>query len=148
MTTRQEVLAIRSDSLIVRIIVTGDRHWRAPDFAKQIVSRLLPKYGPDIVIVRGGFPGIDYSVAEACRELGVQSDLYLADFSRVGDFQHQNREMLRKGAGLCIIVHRGALNEQSKDLARQPTKANVPTYLIENEEGIPKRMLADNIRLQ
>jgi hypothetical protein len=63
---------------------------------------------------------------------GAQPDLYLADFSRVSNFRYQNREMLRKGTEHCVIVHRGALNEQIKDLARQTIAADLPKRIVPN----------------
>jgi hypothetical protein len=32
----------------MRILITGDRHWRCNDLAKQIVNRLIARYGPDL----------------------------------------------------------------------------------------------------
>ena len=53
----------------MRIIVTGDRHWYAPDLAENVLARLLLRYGPAIVIVHGAATGIDRSFSEACDEL-------------------------------------------------------------------------------
>ena len=69
-------------------------------------TRLLARYGPGLVIVHGGFPCIDQSFAIACRELGETAELCLADFSHLGDYRFQNRELLRRGAGLRLILHR------------------------------------------
>ena len=38
----------------MRIIVTGDRHWYAPELAEQVLNWLLVRYGPGLVIVNGG----------------------------------------------------------------------------------------------
>src|SRR5262245_52005376 len=45
----------------MRIIVTGDRNWYAPDLAEQVINRLILRYGPSLVIVHGAATGIDRS---------------------------------------------------------------------------------------
>jgi hypothetical protein len=67
----------------MRIVVAGDRHWHADEVAVAILTRLVARYGPGIVIVHGGAPGIDQSFTVACTELGVIEELCLADFSHV-----------------------------------------------------------------
>ena len=37
--------------LHMRILIASDRHWRCNDLAKQIINRLLARYGADLVIV-------------------------------------------------------------------------------------------------
>ncbi len=84
--------------------------------------------------------GVDWAFSQACDRLGVAKDVFLADFSHLGDYRFANRELIRRGPGLCIIVHRTALDEGSTDLAQQAIAAGVPTYLIDNEQGTPKRL--------
>lgn len=62
----------------MRIFVTGDRNWFAPDLAEQVLNRLLARYGPGLVIVHGGATGIDRSFAEACGELGIEQKAHPA----------------------------------------------------------------------
>ncbi len=50
-----------SYTLDMRILVTGDRHWRCDELAERVVNRLLARYGPDLVIIHGGAPGVDQS---------------------------------------------------------------------------------------
>jgi hypothetical protein len=130
----------------MRIIVAGDRFWNCDQVAENIVRRLVAHYGSDIVIALGGGPGVDQSFSMACRRLGVTIDLYLADLSHLGDDRFGNRELLRRGAGLCILVHRSTLDEGSRDLAQQAIAAGVPTYLIDSEHGNPRRLVAGDAR--
>ena len=132
----------------MRVIVAGEKHWHADDLAENVVTRLLKRYGLGLVIVHGGDCGVDHSFALACAELGVEVDLYLADFSQLGDFRFKNREMIRRGAGLCLILQALGADEASLDLARQAIEAGIPTYLIESEEGKPRRLKAGDIRLE
>jgi hypothetical protein len=126
----------------MRIIVGGDRFWNCDQVAENIVRWLVARYGPNIVIALGGAPGVDQSFSMACRRLGVTIDVYLADFSHLGDHRFGNRELLRRGAGMRIIVYRSMLDEGHRDLAQQAVAAGVPTYLIDLEAGNPRRMTA------
>jgi hypothetical protein len=123
----------------MRIIIAGDRFWSCRELAESTLRRLIVRHGPDIVIVHGGAPAVDHSFAEACRALGVKADLCLADFSHLGDHRFSNRQMILKGARLCLIFHHSVLDDGSSDLARQAIAAGVPTYLIDSEEGRPRR---------
>src|SRR4051794_35960389 len=58
----------------MRVIVTGDRNWYAPDLAEEVVGRLLVRHGPALVVVHGAAPGIGRSFAEACDELDVEQE--------------------------------------------------------------------------
>jgi hypothetical protein len=92
------------------------------------------------VIGLGGVPGVDHAFSTACRRPGITIDLYLADFSHLGDYRFSNCQLLRSGARLCIIVHHVPLDDGSKDLARQAIAAGIATYVIESEHGKPKRL--------
>jgi hypothetical protein len=89
------------------------------------------RYG-SVTIVYGGECGIDYSFSLACWKLGVEMDCVLLDYAHAGDRRFQNREMVRRGAGLCLIFHRSELDDVSKDLAHQAVTAGVPVWLNDN----------------
>jgi hypothetical protein len=130
------------DILNMRIVIGGDASWRCDSLASAVLRRLIVRYGSEIVIAHSGRPGVDQSFALACRELGIASHYYPVDFSHLGDHRFQHREMLRPGAGLCVIFHRSAFDERTMDLAKQAIEAGVPTYLIEDERGTPRRLRA------
>ena len=57
--------------------------------------------------------------------------------------------MVAAGAGLCIAVHRFLMNSKgTKDCARQAIEAGIPTYPIDSDEAKPKRLQADDPRLE
>jgi hypothetical protein len=62
----------------MRVIVTGDRAWYAPELAAEVVRRLLVRYGPELVIVHGAAPDIDWSSTQACGDLGVKVEVHPA----------------------------------------------------------------------
>jgi hypothetical protein len=48
--------------------------------------------------------------------------------------------MLRRGAGLSVIVHRPPLDAATQDLVEQAPAAVVPTHPIEDDRGVPSRL--------
>ena len=41
---------------------------------------------------------------------------------------------------MCVILHRGEFDPWCKDLVRQAIESGVPTYLIAEKDGKPKRI--------
>jgi hypothetical protein len=151
----------------MRVIITGDRRWHAPDLAKGVVYRLLAKHGAGLVIVHGGATGIDESFAQACTELGVEQEAHPADW---GDLHApaaivrqtkdgmrynatagpaRNAEMVAAGAGMCIAFHRSlAWSRGTKDCVRRAIEVGIPCYLIDSEQARPRRLRAGDARLR
>jgi YspA, cpYpsA-related SLOG family len=134
----------------MRILITGDRHWRCDDLAKQIVNRLIARYGPGLVIVHGGAPGVDRSFHVACQTLGVTVEPHIADWKGLGNIAgpERNGGMVEAGADLCIALHRSIeTSKGTKHCVRQALAAGIPVWLVEDERGAPKRVLAGDERL-
>lgn len=151
----------------MRIIVTGDRNWYAPELAEQVLNRLLLRYGPGLVIVHGGATGIDRSFAEACGDLGIDQEAHPARWEELDApeavirYDKRNRpynanagpirnaEMIAASAQMCLAFHRAiSASKGTKDCARQAIAAGIPTYLIDSERAEPKRLLAGDARLR
>jgi YspA, cpYpsA-related SLOG family len=84
-------------SLNMRILITGDRHWRCHDLAEQILNRLLARYGPDLTIIHGGAAGVDNAFSVACEGLGITAEPHLADWK--GGVSSNGTENRRKPLG-------------------------------------------------
>jgi hypothetical protein len=135
----------------MRILVTGDRRWHCHVLAEQIVLRLLKRYGRNIVIVNGGAPGVDWAFSRACRELGVEIEVHTADWRILGNIAGpaRNLEMVKTGADLCIAFHRRLeASKGTNDCIRQALAAGIKVYLIADDGGRPKRVLASDVRLK
>ena len=78
----------------------------------------------------------------------IRTEEHVVDFNHLGDgaIRFRNRAMLR-GAELCVIIHRSLLDAGTKDLARQAIEAGVMMYLIDSEEGKPRRIKMEDGRL-
>jgi hypothetical protein len=134
----------------MRILITGDRHWRCEELAEAVVNRLIARYGPDLVIIHGGVPGVDNAFAIACRELGITAEPHVADWKGLGNIAGpaRNREMVESGADLCIAFHRTLERSKgTKDCVRQALAAGIPVYLIDGDHGRPRRLLHADERL-
>jgi hypothetical protein len=68
----------------MRMLVLGDRCLECRELATTILRRLLARYGPDIVIIHGGESGVDESFSAACQELGLTTEVRLANWHRTG----------------------------------------------------------------
>jgi hypothetical protein len=120
------------------------------NLAEQIINRLLARYGPELIIVHGGAPGVDNAFATACRELGIVAEPHLADWKGLGNIAGpaRNWEMVEAGADLCIALHRAIQDSKgTKDCIRQALAAGIPVWLVEDERAIPRRTRADDGRL-
>ncbi|MGO9469965.1 MAG: SLOG family protein [Isosphaeraceae bacterium] len=134
----------------MRILVTGDRFRTCPKLATSILRRLVARYSPGITIIHGGAPGVENSFASACRELGISAEPHLADWKGLGNIAGpvRNKEMVDSGADLCIALHRSiARSKGTKNCILHALNAGIPTYLIEDERGVPKRLRGDDARL-
>jgi hypothetical protein len=151
----------------MRVIITGDRNWYAPELAAEVVRRLLVRYGPDLVIAHGGAPGIDWSFTQACGDLGAKVEVHPARWDHLdvpGAVIRQNKdglrynanagpirnaEMVAAGAGMCVVFRRFLARSQgTKDCARRAIEVGIPTYLIDSKAARPRRLRAGDARLR
>jgi hypothetical protein len=111
---------------------------------------LLDRYGPGLIILHGGATGVDESFATVARGLKVATEAHPAEWDRLGNRAGpiRNGEMIAAGATLCIALHRFLHGSKgTKDCCRQAIAAGIPTYLIDSDAAIPKRLTADDSRL-
>jgi hypothetical protein len=56
----------------------------------------------------------------------------------LGTEAFENREMVRTGAGVCLNIHRGVLDDWAKDLMRKVIVAGILTHRIEGARSVPR----------
>jgi hypothetical protein len=135
----------------MRIVVAGDKDWTCPDLAARTLRQLVARYGRAIIIVHGNEPGVDSSFAAAAKELGIAVEARVIDRKNTGfpTVGQPNRELLLGGADLCIAVHdRIASCPRTLDCVRQALQDGIPTYGIENQHAIARRIKRGDSRLR
>jgi hypothetical protein len=135
----------------MRILVTGDRFWVCYELAASILRRLIDRYGADITIVHGGGTGVDEAFNRACRELGITAESYIAEWRWHGNLaaEKRNRAMVSAGANMCVALHRDIKTcRGTKDCVRLALAAKIPTYLVDDDQGVAKRLDAGDKRLK
>jgi hypothetical protein len=108
-----------------------------------IVQRLIARYGRNTIVVHAGCVGVDESFNIACRHLGIALEVRMANSGQTGTptIGTRNRELIKPSADLCIALHRSvASSQRTKDCVRQAIQADIPTFLIEDEQAIPIRL--------
>jgi hypothetical protein len=61
----------------------------------------------------------------------------------------RNRAMVEAGAEMCVGLHRDIkASKGTKDCVRQALAAKIPTYLIDDDQGVAKRLDAGEKRLK
>jgi hypothetical protein len=134
----------------MRILVTGDRRWNCDELAARVLRRMVERYGPDLVIVHGGAPGVDWAFSRACRELDVGAEAHLADWMGLGNVAgpKRNAEIVASKPDLCVAFHRSIeTSKGTKDCVKQALAAGIAVYLVEDSRGIPRRMRMKDPRL-
>lgn len=115
-----------------------------------IAQRLIARRNRDIVVVHGGCPGVDESFNNACTSLGIAVEVRLANWPRTGTptIGNRNRELIKPGGDLCIASHRSfGTSRRTKDCVSQAIQADIPAFLIEDEQAIPIRLRRADPRL-
>ena len=129
----------------MRIIITGDRNWYSTELARRVLGRLVARYGREITIVHGAAPGVDQSFANVCEAIGLAHEPHPADWDRLGRKAGpvRNAEMIETGAGLCLAFHRNLERSKgTRDCVRRAIAAGIPAWLVDSENGEPKRIEA------
>lgn len=129
---------------MTRVLVCGDRDWPCFDLADRIVERLRVRYGRDLVIVHGCARGVDGAFDSAAKVRGLSCELHPAKWEVNGltGGPIRNQEMVDAGAAFLICVHRHLDGSKgSRDCVERALEAGIPCYLIDREDGEPKRIL-------
>jgi hypothetical protein len=127
----------------VRVLISGDRNWRCGALARRVVARLADRFGADLVVVSGTAEGVDTAFAAACDVRGVAHEPHVAHWHEKGKRAGpvRNAEMVAAGADFVIAVHRSlAWSRGTKDCAKRALDAGIPVYLIDSEDGEPRRV--------
>jgi hypothetical protein len=111
-----------------RILVTGSREWADHQLIHNVLSACRAGVS-EMVIVHGVCPHGADAVAQAwCERHGVPSELYPADWARLGKAagHARNQVMIDKGADVCYAFYwEGAVNSGTADCVARAEAAGI-----------------------
>jgi hypothetical protein len=134
----------------MRTLIVGDRNWDCPRLAEKIVSRLLERYGRDLLIIHGAEPGVDKAITMACQAHGVQHEARLVARHQTGvpTTAAKNRALIMSRPNFCVAIHQTIrVSNRTRDCILQALQVGIATFLIENEWAIPVRLKPRDKRL-
>ena len=93
------------------------------------MTRLISRYGRDLVIIHGGAPGVDNAFAAACKQFEIKSESHLADWKGLGNIAGPGEPGDgRIGGDLCIALHRTLeTSKGTKDCCAKPSQRGLPS---------------------
>ena len=130
--------------------MTGGRDWECGPLARAIIGRLTRKCGSKIIIVHRNGNGVDQAFAIECGEGNIAVEAHPAKWElgkRAGLLR--NAEMVATKPDFVIAIHRDlAKSKGTKDCVRQALSGGLDVFLFDNDHGQPKRIKADDKRLE
>lgn len=129
---------------MTRVLVCGERDWPCFDLVDRIVERLRLRYGRDLVIVHGCARGVDGAFDSAAKIRGISCEPHPAkwEVNGLAGGPIRNQAMVDAGAAFLICVHRDlAGSKGSRDCVDRALGASIPCFLIDREDGEPRRIV-------
>ena len=118
----------------MKVLVTGDRHWKDKKMIKDVLSYL---YGIDLIIA-GDARGADRLTHEIAKEIGIPSKEYEARWEKHGKAAGpiRNKAMLDSKPNIVIAFHDNIKESKgTKNMMEQARKAGVPVYLYNHPKA-------------
>lgn len=122
---------------VVRILVCGDRHWdnRAAIAAKlRAYANIWVGSVEGLTIIEGGANGADTLAGEVARGLGLELEVYEAEWKKYGRAAGpiRNAAMLASGVDLVLAFHHDLeASKGTANMVRLATRAGVPVVIVE-----------------
>lgn len=112
----------------MRIAFTGGRHYVNYELVYNIVASL--DHNGNVTILVGDATGLDTMVATAAKQLGFQTEVFVANWQKYDNAAGpiRNKEMLEAGAKLLIAFQGG---RGTTDCVRQARKLGIPILHVE-----------------
>lgn len=124
----------------MKILVTGDREWRAEDVIERAVLHLIPEPNSDDLIIQGGARGADTLAWKVAKRLGIRCITYSADwklFKRAAG-PIRNRQMLAGCPDVVLAFHDDLDSSKgTRDMVSISKKKGLTVILV-NSAGTEK----------
>ena len=85
----------------MRVLVCGDRNWKAKHIIMQVLQQVKPK-----IVIEGGANGADTLARECAKELHIDVEEYVAEWQMYGTAAGpiRNRKMLMNGKPELVLA--------------------------------------------
>lgn len=115
-----------------RVLVCGSRDWTNIESIRRKLSQLPT----NTVIIHGGCRGADNMAGSVARQLGMEIEIYPAQWNLYGRAAGpiRNQEMLKKGKPDFLIAFHIDIpsSKGTWDMLLRGIRAGVPYHLVEN----------------
>lgn len=115
----------------LRILVCGDRNWSDA----SAIMRELEKYASaNPVVIHGGARGADSLAGDTAYRLGLQTEVFIADWQSYGRAAGpiRNTQMLDKGEPDLVLAFHGDLNRSrgTRNMVEQAKRRGIPVSVF------------------
>jgi len=118
----------------MRIVFTGSRHWKDESIVFECLKKIISMYGKnETTVVVGGAKGLDTIVVNLSRSLGLNVEVFNADWNLYGKKAGpvRNQKMLESGADL-VIAFPEKESRGTRHMIDISQKAGIRTIVYEN----------------
>lgn len=124
----------------LRVLVCGSRTWTD----RVAVERMIDQLPVGSVVIVGGAKGADTLAEVAARAVGLQCEVYPADWERYGRRAGpvRNRQMLREGQPDLVVAFHADLwgSRGTADMVRVARVAGLPVWLVRERGSAAERL--------
>lgn len=117
---------------MIRVLVTGSRHFNDTARVNAVMNRVLKKWGGIRSVIHGDAPGLDNLVKRWCHRKGIPEtgNHFRARWESEGDYAgpNRNQRMVDEGRADIAIAFRG--NRGTADCKRRIRAAGIELYEI------------------
>lgn len=114
----------------MKILICGDRNWNNFNKIEQFL-KTLPK---NTTIIEGDCRGADKISGYLARRLGLQVEVYPANWDKYGNYAgiKRNQQMIDEGHPTKVVAfHNNIQNSKgTKDMINRAKQNNIPTQVI------------------
>ena len=117
----------------MRVLVTGDRHWKDKGLVHQVLKDLLREYRIT-TLIEGEAPGADLISRKMALSLGVDVAAFPANWTKYGKAAGpvRNQRMLDEGKPDFVVAFHDnlAMSRGTKNMVERAERAGLPVIRI------------------
>ena len=115
----------------MRVLVCGGRDFTNLD----LVRKTIDSFGKDVIVIHGGAQGADSLAGAVAKELGLQLEVYPAQWAKYGKAAGpiRNQQMLDSKPDTVIAFPGG---KGTKDMVTRATNNGVPVIVVKESDDV------------